>query len=70
MEEIRLEIKLFSSNVLWSVYNFRVDLLSELKELGYEIHVLAKNDKYKKKLEDKNFIVHTLNINNNKNATH
>lgn len=55
----------FSSNISWSIYNFRVPLLKSLKEKGYEIYTLAAKDNYSKKLENEGFHFEEINLNNN-----
>lgn len=55
---------LFSSNVIWSIYNFRSKLLLELQNKNYEIHVLGNKDKYVDKLKMLGFTVHVLKFNN------
>lgn len=61
------EIKkiLFSSNVAWSIYNFRLDLLKELQNSGYEIHTLANIDDFAIKLQQEGFGFTSIKINNN-----
>lgn len=56
---------LFSSNLAWSVYNFRAKLLLELQNSGAEIFVIAKADSYSKKLEELGFVFIPIEINNN-----
>ena len=55
----------FSSNVAWSIYNFRLDLLKSLQKDGCHIYTVAAKDKYVKKLRDENFIFRPVQINNN-----
>ena len=55
---------LFSSNIIWSIYNFRSKLLLELQNDNYEIHVLGKKDKYVNNLKKLGFTVHVLALNN------
>tara|TARA_Y100000768_G_C23975727_1_gene682944 strand:+ start:1216 stop:2328 length:1113 start_codon:yes stop_codon:yes gene_type:complete len=55
----------FSSNVLWSIYNFRSRLLVELQKLNFQIHVLAEKDNYDNKLKKLGFIVHYIDVRNN-----
>jgi len=55
---------LFSSNIIWSIYNFRSKLLLDLQNDNYEIHVLGKKDKYVNHLEKLGFTVHVLALNN------
>lgn len=56
---------IFSSNVSWSIYNFRFDLLKSLQNEGFEIYTVAANDKYSKKLKDAGFHFKAIHINNN-----
>ena len=55
----------FSSNIAWSIYNFRMDLLQSLQKDGYQIHAVAAKDKYVKKLTDQGFVFTPIRINNN-----
>ena len=55
----------FSSNISWSIYNFRSGLLKELKKDGNQIFTVALQDEYSKKLEELGFIHSSININNN-----
>lgn len=55
---------LFSSNLSWSIYNFRAKLLKELLNDDIEIFVVAKPDNYSSKLEELGFTFVPLNINN------
>ncbi|WP_369048787.1 glycosyltransferase family 4 protein [Tenacibaculum sp. UWU-22] len=55
----------FSSNVSWSVYNFRRGLLSSLQEDGHDIYTVASEDGYSDKLKDLGFNYYKVNINNN-----
>lgn len=55
----------FSSNISWSIYNFRLGLLKSLKEDGLEIYTVASYDEYSKKLLDLGFQFENLKINNN-----
>ena len=56
---------LFSSNVSWSIYNFRRNLLQTLYERGYDIFTVSSKDKYADKLIKKGFVFKELDINNN-----
>ena len=56
---------LFSSNIAWSIYNFRIDLLKSLQKNGCQIHTVAARDQYVKKLEDQGFNFTSIQINNN-----
>ena len=55
----------FSSNVSWSIYNFRKDLLKTLYEKGYEIYTISSRDKYADKLIKLGFVYREVKINNN-----
>ncbi|PQJ73804.1 glycosyltransferase family 4 protein [Polaribacter gangjinensis] len=55
----------FSSNLAWSIYNFRLPLLKSLQNDGHIIYAVANNDKYVSNLENENFIFENININNN-----
>lgn len=54
------------SNNLASVKNFRTDLLLDIAQLGYEIHILAPDLKdylaEKEYLENKNFLLHEISL--------
>lgn len=56
---------LFSSNIAWSIYNFRYKLLKQLQNNGHEIFTLAHKDDYSEKLNQVGFNFHHININNN-----
>lgn len=55
----------FSSNISWSIYNFRRSLLNSLQSEGHTIHAVASRDDYSEKLVEENFIYHEIKINNN-----
>ena len=55
----------FSSNVSWSIYNFRKDLLKTLYDKGNEIYTVSSRDKYAVKLIEMGFIFKEVDINNN-----
>ncbi len=42
---------LLTSNTAWSIYNFRIGLVRTLLEKGYDLYVMAPNDKYVHELE-------------------
>lgn len=42
----------FVSNSAWSVYNFRLDVISSLLSQGYEVIVLAPDDRYSEYLQE------------------
>lgn len=56
---------IFSSNISWSIYNFRLDLLKSLQKEGHEIFALAYKDEYSKKLSEEGFHFEAINLNNN-----
>ena len=56
---------LFSSNVSWSIYNFRLDLLKSLQSEGHEIFVTASKDAYSDLLSNEGMEFHETKINNN-----
>ena len=39
----------FSSNISWSIYNFRTPLLKSLQKDGHIIYTIASKDKYANK---------------------
>jgi glycosyltransferase involved in cell wall biosynthesis len=55
----------FSSNISWSIYNFRRGLLNELKKDGHEIFTVALEDEFSKKIQDLGFVHTNVTINNN-----
>ncbi len=55
----------FSSNISWSIYNFRSSLLKSLQNDGYEIFTVALKDEYSKKLVDQGFNFEEIKLNNN-----
>lgn len=56
---------IFSSNISWSIYNFRLKLLKSLQEDGHEIITVANEDDYSKKLIAEGFHFEAINLNNN-----
>lgn len=56
---------LFSSNISWSIFNFRSDLLKTLKDQGFEVYVMASKDDYSQRLIDQGFHFKELKVNNN-----
>ncbi|MEK9750163.1 MAG: glycosyltransferase family 4 protein [Flavobacteriaceae bacterium] len=56
---------IISSNVHWSIYNFRLDLIKKLILEGFEIIAIGKEDGYSEKLRLAGVKVVRLNINNN-----
>lgn len=57
---------IFSSNVAWSVHNFRSRLLNFFKSKDHEIFVVANNDGYRDKLIDQGFKFFEIKFSNNK----
>ncbi|SDX93167.1 Glycosyltransferase involved in cell wall bisynthesis [Lutibacter oricola] len=55
----------FSSNISWSIYNFRTPLLKSLKAEGHKISTVAFKDAYASKLIEEGFNFYEININNN-----
>ena len=56
---------IFSSNISWSIYNFRLKLLKSLQKEGHEIYTVANEDKYSVKLVNEGFCFKAINSNNN-----
>ena len=56
---------IFSSNVSWSLYNFRTYLLKELQSQGHEIYTVSGKDAYYKKLLNEGFHFTEVHVNNN-----
>jgi glycosyltransferase involved in cell wall biosynthesis len=54
----------FVSNSTWSVYNFRLDVLLNLKKLGYEIIVIATKDEYAFYLQEAGYLFVEVDFNN------
>ena len=52
------------SNTSWSVYNFRLGLIRRLKELGYEVLVIAPKDNFSTKLIAEGFSYINLYVDN------
>lgn len=55
----------FSSNISWSIYNFRLNLLKSLQKEGHEIFTVAFKDEYSEKLLEEGFHFESINLNNN-----
>lgn len=55
----------FSSNISWSIYNFRLPLLKSLQKDGHEIYTVAFKDEYSKMLLEEGFSFEEINLNNN-----
>ncbi|MBT8318069.1 MAG: glycosyltransferase family 4 protein [Lutibacter sp.] len=55
----------FSSNISWSIYNFRTPLLKALQKNGHEIYTVAFKDEYAHKLVNEGFHFEAINLNNN-----
>ena len=56
---------IFSSNIAWSIYNFRTSLLKQLKSDGHEIYTIANKDEYAEKLVNEGFQFRAIDVNNN-----
>ncbi len=56
---------IFSSNIAWSIYNFRLKLLKSLQDDGHEIYTVASKDEYSEKLEKEGFHFTEIRLNNN-----
>jgi len=56
---------IFSSNVSWSIYNFRKNLLKTLFDDGHDVYTVSSRDIYADKLIKEGFIFKEININNN-----
>jgi len=57
---------IFSSNVAWSIYNFRKDLLLSLQGDGHDIYCVSNDEEgYSSKLEEFGFEFHQINVENN-----
>ena len=46
---------LFSSNVSWSIFNFRKSLLKSFQKKGHKIYTVANRDEYSEKLNNSDF---------------
>lgn len=53
---------LISVNTFWNIFNFRLDLIKELKSKGYIIYAVAPIDEYVSKLESKGIICYGVNL--------
>lgn len=56
---------IFSSNIAWSIFNFRLKLLKSLQDDGHEIYTVASKDEYSEKLKEQGFHFTEINLNNN-----
>jgi glycosyltransferase involved in cell wall biosynthesis len=56
---------IFSSNISWSIYNFRTPLLKSLQKDGHEIYTVSYKDKYAEKLVNEGFSFKEIYLNNN-----
>ncbi|WP_338407591.1 glycosyltransferase family 4 protein [uncultured Flavobacterium sp.] len=56
---------IFSSNIAWSIFNFRLKLLKSLQDDGHEIYTVAFPDEYSEKLKEQGFHFTAINLNNN-----
>ena len=52
------------SNSAWSVYNFRLDIISELLHDGFKVLVIAAEDDYAQKLVEAGCLFHPIEFNN------
>jgi glycosyltransferase involved in cell wall biosynthesis len=57
---------LFSSNVSWSIYNFRKSFLKILQNNDHKIYTVANRDEYSDKLINEGFDFRDFHLNNNK----
>ena len=57
---------LISSNSYWNIYNFRYDLLSELKNQNHKIIIISSKDKYFVKFQNFEYKHYHVNMNANK----
>ena len=55
----------FSSNISWSIYNFRMPLLKSLQNDGHKIFCVALKDEYSDKLLKEGFQFRAIGLNNN-----
>ena len=55
----------FSSNISWSIYNFRTPLLKSLQKDGHIIYTVSSKDEYADKLIDEGFFFDEVKLNNN-----
>lgn len=63
--EGKLPIRIaFVSNTSWSIYNFRLGLIRRLKELGYEVLIIAPKDSLSAKLVAEGFSFQSLYLDN------
>lgn len=56
---------IFSSNIAWSIYNFRLKLLKALQKDGHTIYTVAYKDGYDEKLVNEGLYFEHIEINNN-----
>lgn len=56
---------IFSSNISWSIYNFRTPLLKSLQRDGHIIYTVSSKDKYSDKLKNEGFVFNEVKLNNN-----
>ena len=54
----------FVSNSAWSVYNFRLDVIRSLKQMGYQVTVIATKDEYAVYLQDEGCAFVHVDFNN------
>lgn len=53
----------FISNTSFAMYNFRLPVLLQLQNMGYQIHIIAPKDSSTEKLQNQGFILHDITIN-------
>jgi len=51
-------------NTSWNIYNFRLALIHALRNVGYNVILIAPRDEYSKKLEDEGFTYYDIKMNN------
>jgi len=56
---------IFSSNISWSIYNFRKKLLKTLQQEGFDIYTVSSKDRYANKLIEEGFFYDQVNVKNN-----
>ncbi|MEM9846502.1 MAG: glycosyltransferase family 4 protein [Bacteroidota bacterium] len=55
----------FVANTSWSIYNFRLGLIRQLKSLGYDVILIAPDDNYSAKLITAGFTFYPINFKKN-----
>ena len=51
-------------NTSWNIYNFRLALIRELRQVGYTVILIAPRDEYSQKLEEEGFLYYDIKMNN------